>query len=95
MNLARDNLRHTAWCARDHSCNGNEHRSQPFRADHPGLGSLVLTRVQTADGRQHAEVRISVPLAGADRTARRQLETVLTELYHLLRYFRHIGQRAA
>jgi hypothetical protein len=86
---------HTAWCAKDHSCGLVEHRSIPYRATHPGLGNITMVRVQSADGRQHAELRISVPLASVERVARRQLETVLTELFHLLRFFRHIGNRAA
>ncbi|MEV4515149.1 hypothetical protein AB0K00_40090 [Dactylosporangium sp. NPDC049525] len=88
-------VQHTAWCAKDHSCGLYEHRSEPLRADHPGLGTLVITRVQTTDGRQYAEIRLSVPLVATDRVARRQLQTALTELYHLLRYFRHIGRSAA
>ena len=88
-------LKHTAWCANNHSCGMHEHRSEPLRAVHPGLGTLVVTRVQSADGRQHAEIRISVPLETADRAARRQVQTALTEFYHLLRYVRHIGRTAA
>ncbi|GAB3823893.1 hypothetical protein ACFPIJ_62725 [Dactylosporangium cerinum] len=88
-------VQHTAWCAKDHSCGMQEHRSDPYRAVHPGLGTLVVTRVQHADGRQFAEIRLSVPLVSTDRVARRQLQTALTELHHLLRYFRHIGRSAA
>jgi hypothetical protein len=95
MNLARRTDLHTAWCARNHACNGGEHRSEPYRANHPGLGSVVMTRVQTGNGRQYAEIRLSIPLVDGEPAARRQLQTALTELYHLLRYFRHIGRRAA
>jgi hypothetical protein len=69
MKRAVDISRHTAWCAHDHSCGLHEHRGEPYRADHPGLGSFVMTRVQTADGRQHAEIRISIPLADRDPAA--------------------------
>ncbi|GGM27724.1 hypothetical protein ACFFX1_11850 [Dactylosporangium sucinum] len=95
MNTRAMARQHTTWCARNHSCGATEHRSEPYRANHPGLGSLVMTRAQTADGRQYAEIRLNVPLASEEPAARRQLHTALTELYHLLRYFRHIGRRAA
>jgi hypothetical protein len=88
-------VQHTAWCAKDHSCGMDEHRGVPVRAVHPGLGTMVVTRVQNPDGRQYAEIRLSVPLVSTDRVARRQLHTAMSELYHLLRYFRHIGKSAA
>jgi len=86
---------HTAWCAHDHSCGLAEHRSVPYRATHPGLGNITMVRVQNAAGRQHAELRISIPLATVERAARRQLETALTEFFHLMRFVRHMGDRAA
>ncbi|MEV0570667.1 hypothetical protein [Dactylosporangium sp. NPDC050588] len=65
--------RHTDWCARGHRCNLGEHRADPLAVDVPGLGRALLTRVRAADGREHAEVTLTVALAAAEPVARAQL----------------------
>jgi hypothetical protein len=80
---------HPDWCAHNHTCGLGEHRAQPVRLDIPGRGSVVLTRVQGADGRQHAEIRTSITLAAGDTAARTHLAHILTELEaHLRRVVR-------
>ncbi|WP_320069565.1 hypothetical protein [Micromonospora sp. RTGN7] len=71
---------HTGWCARDHRCNLNEHRSPEIVVDLPGHGRAVLVRVRTAAGREHAEVRVRVALALGEPAARRQLAGLLADL---------------
>lgn len=75
---------HPDWCAKGHRCGLGEHRAQPVILDVPGLGRVVLTRVQAVNGRQHAEITTRVTLAaGAER---RHLQHVLAELeQHLQR----------
>jgi hypothetical protein len=68
-----DALRHTDWCAAGHRCNLGEHRADPLVVDVPGLGRALLTRVRAADGREHAEVTLTVALAAAEPVARGQL----------------------
>jgi hypothetical protein len=71
-----------------------EHRAEPIRMDIPGRGSVVLTRVQSADGRQHAEIRTSITLAAGDAAARAHLAHILTELEaHLRRVVRQPQRR--
>ncbi|WP_433302276.1 hypothetical protein ACQP2F_08590 [Actinoplanes sp. CA-030573] len=70
---------HTTWCARDHRCGLNEHRSPDMIADAVG-GRVTITRVRAGDI-EYAEIRGRVPLHGHDTTARRQLVLAL----HLLR----------
>ncbi|MFF5229989.1 hypothetical protein [Dactylosporangium sp. NPDC000521] len=65
--------RHTDWCARGHRCGLGEHRADPLTIDVPGLGRALLTRVRAADGREHAEVTLTVALASAEPVARWQL----------------------
>lgn len=72
---------HTGWCARDHRCNLTEHRSAEILVDIPGARA-VLTRVRTATGRDHAEIRIRVALAPAEPAARRQLLGLLGDVRH-------------
>jgi hypothetical protein len=80
---------HPEWCAHTHACGMGEHRAQPIRLDIPGRGCVVLTRVQSANGRQHAEIRTSVALATGDTAARDHLAHILTELdAHLRRIVR-------
>ncbi|MGI5182301.1 hypothetical protein ACQEVZ_39040 [Dactylosporangium sp. CA-152071] len=67
------NTRHTDWCAGGHRCNLGEHRADPLVVDVPGLGRALLTRVRAADGREHAEVTLTVALAAAEPVARAQL----------------------
>ncbi|WP_433051688.1 hypothetical protein [Dactylosporangium sp. CS-033363] len=71
---------HPAWCAQGHRCGLGEHRGAPLTVEVPGLGRAVLTRVQDADGREHAEVRLTVALDADDLTARVQLGGVVRDL---------------
>lgn len=75
---------HTGWCARDHRCNLNEHRSAEILVDLPGHARAVLTRVRASDGHEHAEIRVRVALADVDPAARRQLATLLADLRDLV-----------
>jgi hypothetical protein len=76
----REPTGHTDWCARDHRCGVAEHRSPDMVVDLPGHGRAVVTRVQAADGREHAEVRARLLLHTTDTGARWQLRTLLTGL---------------
>ncbi|SDT70338.1 hypothetical protein [Actinoplanes derwentensis] len=67
---------HTDWCARDHRCGIDVHRSPEFIADGPIGGRAVMTRVRVAEV-DYAEIRIRVPLSRTEDTARRQLGTAL------------------
>lgn len=71
---------HPEWCAQGHRCGFGEHRAQPITLDAPGLGRVVLTRVQGSDGREHAEVRLTVALASAEPIARQQLMALTNDL---------------
>ncbi|WP_432981567.1 hypothetical protein [Dactylosporangium sp. CA-233914] len=71
---------HPDWCARGHRCGLGEHRAQPITLDAPGLGRVVLTRVRTEDGRESAEVRLTVALATTEPAARRQLMALTNDL---------------
>lgn len=95
MNPLRDG--HTGWCARDHQCGLGQHRAHPVRFTIPGLGSAVLTRIRTAEGSDHAEIRLSIRLTNHEPTARDQLATLLVNLRTLLDLTRHQRphQRAA
>ncbi|MEU7872814.1 hypothetical protein [Dactylosporangium sp. NPDC049140] len=70
---------HPEWCAQGHRCGLGEHRAEPFTIAVPGLGSATLTRVEV-DGREHAEVRLTVALADDDLTARVQLAGIVGDL---------------
>ncbi|MEV4134409.1 hypothetical protein AB0J72_19840 [Dactylosporangium sp. NPDC049742] len=70
---ARAARRHPDWCAGGHRCNLGEHRADPLTVDVPGLGRALLTRVRGRDGREHAEVTLTVALADAEPVARAQL----------------------
>jgi hypothetical protein len=65
--------RHVDWCAGGTSCELGEHRSHPHTIGLPGAGRIVITRVRTASGREHAEVRLTLSLAGEESQARGQL----------------------
>ena len=78
------NRRHPDWCAGGHRCNLGEHRADPLAVDVPGLGRALLTRVRAADGRDHAEVTLTVALAAAEPYARRQLLDLTTDLTRVL-----------
>ncbi|WP_432838927.1 hypothetical protein [Dactylosporangium sp. CA-092794] len=90
-----DPRRHTAWCARGHLCNLREHRAEPLIVAVPGLGRATLTRVRGADGREHAEVRLSVALAEDEACARVQLLGIARDLKTLIERATHAGQRRA
>ncbi len=76
--------RHTGWCAGGHRCGIGEHRSAPVVIGVPGVGRLVLTRVRGADGRQHADIRVSVGLPGEEGAARVWLVRLLGRLTRAL-----------
>ncbi|MFG2037326.1 hypothetical protein [Dactylosporangium sp. NPDC048998] len=88
--------RHPDWCARGHRCGLGEHRADPLTIAIPGYGRATLTRVRGADGREHAEVRLTVALADVEPYARVQLLGVATDLRALLgRATRANARRAA
>ncbi|GAB3862901.1 hypothetical protein ACFPIJ_55185 [Dactylosporangium cerinum] len=93
---AVDTQRHPDWCAGGHRCGLGEHRADPLTIAIPGYGRATLTRVRAADGREHAEVRLTVALADAEPCARVQLLGVATDLRTLLgRAARQATHRAA
>ena len=55
----------------------------PVTVTVPGAGTAVITRV-TADGRDRAEVRLSLTLPAHEPAARRQLAALLTHLRALI-----------
>jgi hypothetical protein len=75
-----DTREHPDWCAKGHHCGLGEHRAQPVRLDAPGRGVIVLTRVRSADGGQHVEVRTRIRLAPGESRARAHLVRILAEL---------------
>ncbi|GAA0734618.1 hypothetical protein Drose_28925 [Dactylosporangium roseum] len=77
--------RHPGWCAAGHRCNLGEHRADPLAVDIPGYGRALLTRVRGRDGREHAEVTLTVALADAEPHARAQLLTLAADLHTVLR----------
>lgn len=82
--MKRQPTPHTPWCAGDHSCNLAEHRSEPIAVTVPGAGSLILTRVRGTNGREHAEVRLSIALIDSEPATRGQLTSLLTHLRTLI-----------
>lgn len=76
---------HPDWCARGHQCGLGEHRAQPVSLRTPTGGVVVLTRVLGRDGREHAEIRLRMPLAAGDTNARVHLAQILTGFEALLR----------
>lgn len=74
--VSRVETTHTDWCAADHRCGIDVHRSAELIADGPLGGRAVITRVRAADV-DYAEVRIRIPLHRSEATARHQLGTVL------------------
>ena len=84
MKLTDPALRHTDWCSQGHPCGLGEHRSYPISMVVPGSGSLVLTRVRSANGSQHAELRFSINLPGDDAQARLRLAALLTHIRTLI-----------
>ncbi|WP_433057068.1 hypothetical protein [Dactylosporangium sp. CS-033363] len=83
---------HTGWCAGGHRCALGEHRADPIVIAVPRLGRIALTRVRAADGREHAEVRLTVALAPTEPAARRQLLELTDQLTRVLHHAtRHGG----
>jgi len=76
---------HPDWCTHGHQCGLGEHRAQPVSLRVPGRGVIVLTRVLSADGRQHVEIRTRLSLADGERPARAHLARILVELEAHLR----------
>ena len=56
----RSQTPHQDWCARDHRCGLDEHRSPEVIADRAG-GRAVITRVRAGDV-EYAEVNVRIPL---------------------------------
>lgn len=77
--------RHPDWCARGHACGLGEHRAEAVVMELPRVGVIVLTRVQGADGRQHAEIRATVRLPEHDGAARLRLVDLLSRLPRAIR----------
>lgn len=73
--LHREPTEHTDWCARDHRCGINEHRSADLRADGIG-GRAFVTRVHAGDV-DYMEIRARIPLHYNENGARWQLATAL------------------
>ena len=87
---------HSDWCAAGHRCNLGEHRADPLVIDVPGLGRALLTRVRGRDGREHAEVTLTVALANAEPVARAQLLGLARDLDTVIsRATRASARRAA
>jgi hypothetical protein len=80
--LTRTETPHTDWCARDHRCGVNEHRSADLIADEIG-GRAVITRVRAADV-EYVEVRVRIPLHHTETGARWQVATTLRLMRELL-----------
>lgn len=80
--LRRAETPHTDWCARDHRCGINEHRSPDITADGIG-GRAWLTRVRAVD-REYIEIRARIPLHAHDLVARGQLAAALGLMRELL-----------
>jgi hypothetical protein len=84
---------HTEWCARGHRCSLGEHRSDPITIAVQGFGGGVVTRVRARDGREHAEIRVRVPLSPHEPSAREQLMSVLSGLRSLVTTAGALGRR--
>lgn len=82
---------HPPWCAGGHRCGLGEHRAEPLTVRVPGVGRAVITRVRTAGGREHAEVRLRLELADHEPRARWQLAQLLASLGPLLHRTRHLS----
>ncbi|GII26496.1 hypothetical protein [Planosporangium mesophilum] len=89
---ARD--RHTTWCAAGHRCGLGEHRADPITLTVPGAGTAVITRVRSADGAEHADIRLSVALPADEPAARLRLAALLTHLRTLIGPARTSGRAA-
>lgn len=78
----REPTPHTGWCAQDHRCGVNEHRSASITATHLG-GRAVITRIRTGST-EYAEVRARIPLHHTDTGARWQVAETLRLMRELL-----------
>jgi hypothetical protein len=87
--------KHTNWCAGGHRCNLGEHRSTPITLNVPGAGGAVLTRMRSADGSEHAEIRLRVTLPANEPRARLRLAALLTHVRTLIGPARQAPRRAA
>jgi len=76
---------HPDWCARWHHCGLGEHRAAPVTLSAGAAGTVVLTRVLAADGRQHVEIRTRITLADGEPQSRAHLAEILVELDAQLR----------
>ncbi|GGN74040.1 hypothetical protein GCM10010112_43780 [Actinoplanes lobatus] len=81
--LQRTETPHTDWCARDHRCGLDAHRSPEIIADALG-GRAVTTRVRAGD-RDYAEITIRVRLDHRDPIAARQVGLTLHLINRLIR----------
>lgn len=83
---AMTNSPHTPWCARDHRCAIalGEHRAPDITIDVPGTGRALLTRVRTADGVEHAEMRMRIALPDYEPYARARMTVLLAHLRGLV-----------
>jgi len=75
---------HPDWCARGHRCGLGEHRAEPVTLTAGPTGTVVLTRVLAANGRQHVEIRTRITLATGEPHAAAHLAHILIELEALL-----------
>lgn len=73
---------HQDWCARDHRCGLDEHRSPEVIADRAG-GRAVITRVRAGDV-EYAEVNVRIPLHASASGAHWQVGEVLRLVRELL-----------
>jgi hypothetical protein len=78
----RATIEHTEWCARDHRCGVDEHRSADLTACEIG-GRAWLTRVRAGDV-EYVEIRARIRLHPTEKVARWQLATALTLMRALL-----------
>lgn len=86
--MDRLSRRHADWCASGHGCKLGEHRSVPHVAALPGAGRVVVTRVRGVSGREYAEVRLTVALAGEEQRARGQLARLMRGLVAVVSHAR-------
>ncbi|GAA1546810.1 hypothetical protein GCM10009827_078770 [Dactylosporangium maewongense] len=93
--MSRRPGQHPEWCAHRHRCGFGEHRAEPITLDAPGLGRVILTRVQASDGREHAEVRLTVALAATETVARQQLMALTNDLDTVLSRAVYASKRPA
>lgn len=88
--LRRSPSQHTEWCAQDHRCGMNEHRSDEMVVNLPGVGRVALTRVLHGD-REYAEVRGQIVLHPDADASRWQLGTMMAGLREVLARTRLAG----